>query len=213
MWWRRDRQISLPSTPHARLLVPGLWWCKRPIVGLGSGGHSGHPRPPIYRAAATASPVPTPERLSPAADTYARMSSASMSYRGEWRRLYRSEPPRISRDLLIRGIGYRLQEIEHGGLRKSTRRKLKTLAKMFRTDRPSRSLIRPQPEAWRPAGTRMAWTHPHCHGNGRWIRVCRDDLSVAHRGRRKDHRRPLVGSALLRSGASRYKPEKATANG
>ena len=53
--------------------------------------------------------------------------------RREWRRLYRSEPPRISRDLLIRGIGYRLQEIEHGGLSKSTRRKLKTLAKMFRT--------------------------------------------------------------------------------
>ena len=53
--------------------------------------------------------------------------------RREWRRLYRSEPPRISRDLLIRGIGYRLQEIEHGGLGKSTRRKLKTLAKMFRT--------------------------------------------------------------------------------
>ena len=53
--------------------------------------------------------------------------------RGEWRRLYRSEPPRISRDLLIRGIGYRLQEIQHFGLGKATRRKLKTLAKMFRT--------------------------------------------------------------------------------
>ena len=52
--------------------------------------------------------------------------------RCEWRRLYRSEPPRISRDLLIRGVGYRLQEIQHGGLGKSTRRKLKTLAKMFR---------------------------------------------------------------------------------
>ncbi|HSO73691.1 MAG TPA: DUF2924 domain-containing protein, partial [Blastocatellia bacterium] len=51
--------------------------------------------------------------------------------RCEWRRLYRSEPPRISRDLLIRGVGYRLQESQHGGLGKSTRRKLKTLAKMF----------------------------------------------------------------------------------
>jgi hypothetical protein len=54
--------------------------------------------------------------------------------RREWLRLYRSEPPRISRDLLVRGIGYRLQEIQHGGLSKSTRRKLKTLAKMFRTE-------------------------------------------------------------------------------
>ena len=52
--------------------------------------------------------------------------------RGEWRRLYRSEPPRISRDLLMRGIGYRRQEIPYGGLGKTTRRKLKTLAKMFR---------------------------------------------------------------------------------
>ena len=32
------------------------------------------------------------------------------------------------------GIGYRLQELQHGGLGKSTRRKLKTLAKMFRTE-------------------------------------------------------------------------------
>ena len=53
--------------------------------------------------------------------------------RREWRRLYHSEPPRISRDLLIRGIGYHLQELQYGGLGKSTRRKLKTLAKMFRT--------------------------------------------------------------------------------
>jgi hypothetical protein len=46
--------------------------------------------------------------------------------RCEWRQLYRSEPPKISRDPLIRGIGYRLQEIQHGGLGKSTRHKLKT---------------------------------------------------------------------------------------
>jgi Protein of unknown function (DUF2924) len=54
--------------------------------------------------------------------------------RREWRRLCSGEPPRISRDLLIRGIGYRLQEIRHGGLGRSTRRKLKTLAKMFRNE-------------------------------------------------------------------------------
>ena len=53
--------------------------------------------------------------------------------RGEWRRLYRCEPPRISRDLLLRGIAYRRQELKHGGLGKTTRRRLKTLAKMFRT--------------------------------------------------------------------------------
>jgi hypothetical protein len=52
--------------------------------------------------------------------------------RGEWRRLYHSEPPKISRDLLVLAIGYRLQEIEHGGLGNSTRRKLQTVAKALR---------------------------------------------------------------------------------
>ncbi len=49
--------------------------------------------------------------------------------RREWRRLYHNDPPRISRDLLVLGIAYRLQEIEHGGLGKATIRKLRTLAK------------------------------------------------------------------------------------
>jgi len=53
--------------------------------------------------------------------------------RREWHRLYNSDPPRISRDLLILGIGYRRQEIEHGGLGKATLRKLQTLAKTLRT--------------------------------------------------------------------------------
>lgn len=51
---------------------------------------------------------------------------------GEWRRLYKSEPPKISRDLLAMGIAYRRQEIEHGGLGKATLRKLQTLAKTLR---------------------------------------------------------------------------------
>jgi hypothetical protein len=50
----------------------------------------------------------------------------------EWRRLYHSDAPKISRDLLILGLGYRLQEIEHGGLNKATRRKLQTMAKALR---------------------------------------------------------------------------------
>ena len=52
--------------------------------------------------------------------------------RREWQRLYHNNPPRISRDLLILGIAYRLQEIEHGGLGKATLRKLRTLAKTLR---------------------------------------------------------------------------------
>jgi hypothetical protein len=53
--------------------------------------------------------------------------------RNEWQQLYRSEAPRISRDLLLRGIAYRRQELEHGGLSKTTGRKLKTLAKSVRS--------------------------------------------------------------------------------
>jgi hypothetical protein len=52
--------------------------------------------------------------------------------RGEWRRLFHSNAPKISRDLLVLALGYRLQEIEHGGLGKSTRRKLQTMAKALR---------------------------------------------------------------------------------
>jgi hypothetical protein len=60
----------------------------------------------------------------------ARMSLDALH--DEWRRLYKSEPPKISRDLLAMGIAYRRQEIEHGGLGKATLRKLQTLAKTLR---------------------------------------------------------------------------------
>ena len=52
--------------------------------------------------------------------------------RDEWWRLYQTPPPRrLSRDLLIRGIAYKLQENAHGGLSKATQRRLRTLAKTF----------------------------------------------------------------------------------
>jgi hypothetical protein len=47
--------------------------------------------------------------------------------RKEWRRLYRSQPPRLSRDLLVRAIAYRIQELRCGGLSKATSRKLAAL--------------------------------------------------------------------------------------
>ena len=49
--------------------------------------------------------------------------------RAEWRRLYRSQPPRLSRDLLIRGVAYRLQELDLAGITKGTQRKLRAFAK------------------------------------------------------------------------------------
>jgi DUF2924 family protein len=55
----------------------------------------------------------------------ARLSAATIfELRGEWR-LHRAPPPmRLSRDLLMRGITYKLQERSLGGLSKSILRKL-----------------------------------------------------------------------------------------
>jgi hypothetical protein len=51
--------------------------------------------------------------------------------RDEWRRLYRGQPPRSSRDLLIRSIAYRMQELAYGGLSKATQRTLATMTKVL----------------------------------------------------------------------------------
>jgi Protein of unknown function (DUF2924) len=49
--------------------------------------------------------------------------------RAEWRRRFRRPPPnRLSRDLLMRGIAYKIQERAHGGLSRATLRKLQALA-------------------------------------------------------------------------------------
>jgi hypothetical protein len=53
--------------------------------------------------------------------------------RSEWRRLYRTEPPRLSRDIMMRAIAYRLQEFAHGGLSRITQRRLMTLGHELET--------------------------------------------------------------------------------
>ena len=52
----------------------------------------------------------------------------------EWRRLFRADPPRLSRDIMVRAVAYRLQEIAHGGPSKATRRRLVTLTGEFEMD-------------------------------------------------------------------------------
>jgi Protein of unknown function (DUF2924) len=50
----------------------------------------------------------------------------------EWSRVYRAQPPtRLSRDLLLRGVAYRVQERAYGGLSLSTKRRLRTLSEGF----------------------------------------------------------------------------------
>ena len=71
--------------------------------------------------------------------------------RGEWRRLHRTPPPmRLSRDLLTRGITYKLQERAYGGLSLATARKLEQAA-----DSPSRGSAKPAPPISLRPGTRL----------------------------------------------------------
>jgi hypothetical protein len=92
--------------------------------------------------------------------------------RVEWRRLYRSEAPKLSRDLLERSIGYRRQEIEHGGLGKSTRRKLQTIAKALR----STGRVGPTPSLSLKPGARLVreW-----HGRTHTVTVTDDGFEYA----------------------------------
>ena len=55
--------------------------------------------------------------------------------RAEWRRIYGTEPPaRISRDLLTRAVAFQIQERNHGGLDKRTKRKLRSMARTLETN-------------------------------------------------------------------------------
>ena len=60
------------------------------------------------------------------AELLARLNDLTLDeLRAEWRRLYRSMPPRLSQDLMRRAIAYRIQEKAFGGLSAASKRKLK----------------------------------------------------------------------------------------
>jgi hypothetical protein len=72
----------------------------------------------------------------------------------------------------MRGIAYRLQELEHGGLSKATRRTLKTLAKMVRTT----GRVAPDPGLALKPGARLVreW-----HGRTHTVTVKEDGFDYA----------------------------------
>jgi hypothetical protein len=81
----------------------------------------------------------------------------------EWPRLFRADPPRLSRDIMMRAIAYRLQEIALGGVSKATQRRLMTLAVEFETS----GRIAPAPRPKIKPGSRLVreWhgrTHTVC---------------------------------------------------
>jgi Protein of unknown function (DUF2924) len=71
--------------------------------------------------------------------------------REEWRWLYRGQPPRLSRDLLMRTIAYRMQELAYGGLSKAAQRKLAALTNELRR----KGTIVVTPDASVRPGTRL----------------------------------------------------------
>ena len=87
------------------------------------------------------------------AKALARLSALTIfELRGEWRRLHRMPPPmRLSRDLLIRGISYKLQERAYGGLSKATARKLERAS----ADPLNRGAAKPAPPISLKPGTRL----------------------------------------------------------
>jgi len=120
--------------------------------------------------------------------------------RGEWRRLHRMPPPmRLSRDLLIRGITYKLQRA-YGGLSKAAVRKLEQAA----AGPPSRGAVKPAPPISLRPGTRLVreWRgHPHGPHPCRWHCVARPALPFPLRGRAKDHGCPiLMGGHIMSKG-------------
>jgi hypothetical protein len=87
------------------------------------------------------------------AQALVRLSEVTIfELRGEWRRLHRMPPPmRLSRDLLVRGITYKLQERAYGGLSMATARKLEQAG----ADPLSRSAAKPTPPISLKSGTRL----------------------------------------------------------
>ena len=111
------------------------------------------------RAAASA-----PDSTSQVSDRLAVLAELSLAdLRLEWRRLFRADPPRLSRDLMVRAVAYRLQEIVQGGRSKATQRRLMTLTAEFETG----GRIAPPPATKIKPGSRLVreWhgrTHTVC---------------------------------------------------
>ena len=122
------------------------------------------------RAAASA-----PDRTSQVSDCLAVLAELSLAdLRLEWRQLFRADPPRLSRDIMLRAIAYRLQEVSHGGMSKVTQRRLMTLTAEFETG----GTIAPPPGPKIKPGSRLVreW-------HGRTHTVCVTDVGFEFQGK------------------------------
>jgi len=77
--------------------------------------------------------------------------------RQQWRVLYKAEAsPYLSRELLLRAVAYRMQEVALGGLRPERQRQLRQIAQRFNETGEIRRGARPGPEIGDPSGAGMA---------------------------------------------------------
>ena len=128
----------LATTQRARL--PG-WGCEeeaRPHAPIGEARRWASPLSHCQRGLAAMPDAglpegkatgPTSRDLEVARRVEALCDLTPDELRKEWRRLYRTQPPRLSRDLLVRAIAYRIQELRYGGLSKATSRKFAALVR------------------------------------------------------------------------------------
>ena len=65
--------------------------------------------------------------------------------RQQWRTLYKAEaPPHLSRELLLRAVAYRMQEVALGGLRPGRQRQLRQIAQQFKQTAAAATPRRPE---------------------------------------------------------------------
>jgi hypothetical protein len=93
-----------------------------------------------------------PASIDIAAELARLEAMTNFELRSEWRRLHHMQPPRsLSRDLLLRGITYKIQERVFGGLTQSVLRKLSA----FETESPSTEGRKVSPRTTVKPGTRL----------------------------------------------------------
>ena len=97
-----------------------------------------------------------PDTEALAAELAALTRTTATDLRAEWRRLYRSHPPRkLSRDLLELGVAWKLQERALGGLSAITKRQLAELARTLESKSDLAKARKVQPQTGRAAGPRL----------------------------------------------------------
>ena len=170
-------------------------------------GAGGRPAPRLVKSpldssdlesAMKARQVTVTDGKSPLAERLAVLPTLGLEdLRREWRRLSRAEPPRLSRDIMMRAIAYRMQEIAQGALSKVRQRRLMTLAPT-RNRWADRSAPRTQDQIRLAPDPGMAWPNPHGYHDRRGFRVPGQDLSVADPDRVRNYRSQMVRAAVLR---------------